>query len=839
MATQTVNFTFKAGDGTARARSASFVLTASPVIDGTTLVIGETVNASIAADGTGTVDLHPGDYKLTLTGEPNTITISVPTSGTPHRLESLTGAGTTYVNSDILSGGSDWPEQASVPAAPAAGKSKLYFKSDGLLYSQDEAGTETVFASAGSGYVTVQEDGTGVTARTKLNFTGAGLTATDDAGNTRTQVALAALLNDIAGITAATGDILYYDGANIIKLAVGSNTEVLTITAGVPTWAAATGGGDLSAADIDQLAELNAIVTDATLIDTADARLSDARTPTAHNHTESEISDLQSYLLAASINTIAKLNAIIADATLIDTGDSRLSDSRTPTAHNHAASEITSGTLPPARLGAASIDAITEIHTDLKTGLDTKLVTGTAGTATNMAVWDANGDIIDGGAPTGGGSFDSLSDTTVTTIAAGEIIKWSGTAYINNTLAEAGIAASTNVANWDTAYGWGDHSSGGYLAATDIDQLAELNAIVTDATLIDTADARLSDARTPTAHNQAASTINSGTMAHERGGLEADVSAYSGFLKIAGGVTSAVTDSSSNWDTAFGWGDHSATGYLSALAEDAAPQLSATLDCNGFAIGDTSAGAIVNFEAPIDAQTHGASANGYTHNGSPTRDRLLYWNSSDVLTPSGIDPSTLIATTDARLSDARTPTAHNQAASTITSGTLAAARLPAASTSAVGGLETATAAEINTGTDAGRAVSPDSLAGSNYGTQVVSILVSDPNGDAITTGDGKAYWRVPSTLAGFNLIAVAAQLTTVSSSGIPTIQIHNVTDAADMLSTELTIDASEIDSSTATTAAVIDTAADDVTTGDQLRFDLDIAGTGAKGWMIELQFRLP
>jgi hypothetical protein len=30
-----------------------------------------------------------------------------------------------------------------------------------------------------------------------------------------------------------------------------------------------------------------------------------------------------------------------------------------------------------------------------------------------------------------------------------------------------------------------------------------------------------------------------------------------------------------------------------------------------------------------------------------------------------------------------------------------------------------------------------------------------------------------------------------------------------------------------------------VTTGDQLRFDLDIAGTGAKGWMIELQFRLP
>jgi len=42
-------------------------------------------------------------------------------------------------------------------------------------------------------------------------------------------------------------------------------------------------------------------------------------------------------------------------------------------------------------------------------------------------------------------------------------------------------------------------------------------------------------------HNQAASTITSGTLVHERGGLEADVSAYSGLVKIAAGATSAVT----------------------------------------------------------------------------------------------------------------------------------------------------------------------------------------------------------------------------------------------------------------------------------------------------------
>lgn len=151
----------------------------------------------------------------------------------------------------------------------------------------------------------------------------------------------------------------------------------------------------------------------------------------------------------------------------------------------------------------------------------------------------------------------------------------------------------------------------------------------------------------------------------------------------------------------------------------------------------------------------------------------------------------------------------------------------------------AVAADVNTGTSTTTDITPDALAGSNFGKAVVTILVSDPAGSAITTGDGKAYYRVPSTLNGMNLVAVAAALTTVSSSGIPTVQIANVTDAVDMLSTKLTIDASETDSSTATAAAVIDATKDDVATADMLRIDIDVAGTGAKGLMVELQFQLP
>lgn len=123
---------------------------------------------------------------------------------------------------------------------------------------------------------------------------------------------------------------------------------------------------------------------------------------------------------------------------------------------------------------------------------------------------------------------------------------------------------------------------------------------------------------------------------------------------------------------------------------------------------------------------------------------------------------------------------------------------------------------------------------------VIHLPVTDPNGDAITTGDGQGpYFRVPADINGWNLTEVHGSLSTSSSSGIPTAQIRNATQAADMLTTKLTIDASETDSSTAATAVVIDTSNDDVATGDQIFVDIDVAGTGAKGLFITLKFEAP
>ena len=71
------------------------------------------------------------------------------------------------------------------------------------------------------------------------------------------------------------------------------------------------------------------------------------------------------------------------------------------------------------------------------------------------------------------------------------------------------------------------------------------------------------------------------------------------------------------------------------------------------------------------------------------------------------------------------------------------------------------------------------------------------------------------------------------------IQIRNVTDAVDMLSTRISIDAGELHSKDATTPPVVDAAHDDVAYGDLLAIDIDTAGTGAKGLMIVLVFEAP
>lgn len=127
----------------------------------------------------------------------------------------------------------------------------------------------------------------------------------------------------------------------------------------------------------------------------------------------------------------------------------------------------------------------------------------------------------------------------------------------------------------------------------------------------------------------------------------------------------------------------------------------------------------------------------------------------------------------------------------------------------------------------------------NEKIKYVQLTVFDYTTD-VAAGDGGAYLHIPTGLNGMNLVEVHAEVITAGTTGTLDIQIANVTQAADMLTTKLTIDSGETGSDTAATAASIDSANDDVATNDLLRIDVDAVQTTApKGLLVTLGFALP
>jgi sugar lactone lactonase YvrE len=318
----------------------------------------------------------------------------------------------------------------------------------------------------------------------------------------------------------------------------------------------------LSTADIDTLAELNAIVGDDTIIGAAatdassfgfvvdeDNMASDLATkiPTQQSvkaYVDSAVAGLYDHKggYDASTNTpdldtapsgILKGDAYTVSvagnffAVAVEAGDVLIADQDNPvdagdwtivnrnidssafatTSHTHAASDVTSGTFDDARISESSVtqhEAALTITESQISDLQTYLTGITAE------------------------PLSDLSDVTITSIASGELLKWNGSAWINNTLAEAGIAAST--------------------------------------------------------HTHAASDVTSGTLAHERGGLEFDASTVAIGDVIAGtgaGTMGLVTssghsdgdvltiqaDGTVDWENPAGGGvtDH---GALTGLSDD-------------------------------------------------------------------------------------------------------------------------------------------------------------------------------------------------------------------------------------------------------------------------------
>jgi hypothetical protein len=165
--------------------------------------------------------------------------------------------------------------------------------------------------------------------------------------------------------------------------------------------------------------------------------------------------------------------------------------------------------------------------------------------------------------------------------------------------------------------------------------------------------------------------------------------------------------------------------------------------------------------------------------------------------------------------------------------------LPAASDSAQGAVELATSAETTTGTDTGRAVTPDGLAGSDFGKRIVEIMVVAPTTDVSAT-DGQAYFVVPTELNGYDLVRVAATVITAGSTNSTVIDIYSVTQSHDVLSTGMNIETNETSTRTSATPGTIDTTYHNMSTGEVLRIDVtSVSTTKPKGLIVEMVFQLP
>lgn len=190
--------------------------------------------------------------------------------------------------------------------------------------------------------------------------------------------------------------------------------------------------------------------------------------------------------------------------------------------------------------------------------------------------WDGNNWVAGPDNAGSGGTGIALTDISVTTATAGTaaltynnvsgvftytppdvsnfLTSFTETDPVYSASPAAGILSS-NISNWDTAYGWGNHASAGYLT-------------------------------TETSHADVV--------------VDGDFTS-SGLMKrgASSGTYSIVTDNSNNWNTAYGWGNHASAGYLTSYTVTAS-------DLNGISVNALS-----------DVNTAGVSVND-----------VLKWNGS-------------------------------------------------------------------------------------------------------------------------------------------------------------------------------------------------------------------
>jgi hypothetical protein len=399
--------------------------------------------------------------------------------------------------------------------------------------------TFAAVATSGS-YTDLSNTPTGMATETYVNTAVSNLIDTAPAAlNTLNE--LAAALNDDENFatTITTAISLKADTSSLTAVATSGAYSDLS---GTPTLSAVATSGAYS--DLSGTPTLSAVATSGAYSDLSG-------TPTlATVATSGSYADLSGTPTLATVATSGSYSDLSGTPTLatVATSGSYADLSNTPT----LATVATSGSYADlSNTPTLATVATSGSYADLS---NTPSIPTTLDSLTDVNVGgavDGNSFTNDTGFTTFSGSYDDLTNKPSIPTATSQLSNDSGflTSYTETdpvfTGSAAGGISSTQVSNWDTAYGWGDHNSAGYLTGyTETDPVFTGSAAggITNTDI----------ANWGTAYGWG----DHSTVGYLTSYTETDP-VFTG--SAAGSITSTQV---SNWDTAYGWGNHASAGYL-------------------------------------------------------------------------------------------------------------------------------------------------------------------------------------------------------------------------------------------------------------------------------------
>jgi hypothetical protein len=375
------------------------------------------------------------------------------------------------------------------------------------------------------------------------------------------------------------------------------NTTATSIT-NINTVAADISNVNIVATDITDVNTVAGISTDVTTVASISGNVTTVAGNDANITTVAGISGNVTTVAGVSTN-VSTVAGISGNVTTV----AGISGNVTTVANNNTNINTVAGV-------ATDIPTVAGVATDIPTvaGISTE-VTTVAGIDTEIVALYAQLPVI----------AEKINKPATLPVVDNDVVLFSGTDGLNvksgGQLGTAAFTASSDYAtaaqggNADTAYGWGDHATEGYLktavtsatAGTGMSVSASTGAVTftntaPDQTVVLTASTGISTSGTYpnfTITNSAPDqtvAISAGTgvsvtgtypnftVAATNNGTVTSVglSAPTGFtvsnspvtgsgtlsLSFASGYVLPTTASQSNWDTAYGWGDHSTAGYL-------------------------------------------------------------------------------------------------------------------------------------------------------------------------------------------------------------------------------------------------------------------------------------